>query len=419
MGSQKKVAIIGGGVVGLCSAYYLHAAGHLVTVLERSAKNDKKGCSFGNAGYVCPSHFVPLAAPGMINKGLMWMLDPESPFYVRPRLNKDLLKWLFEFKKATRLDRVENAMPVLKDLGVLSRELFGELEMALDFSLEKKGLIMMCQDQKTLDKEAVLADRAKELGLEAKVLSNEDISKLQPRVLFSGAGGVMYPSDAHLVPAQLMKALREGLDDKGIVFVNETEATGFEVNGDKLTAILTTNGKHVADDFVLTAGSWSPLLANELGINLPIQVGKGYSLTVQGMGKLMDVPGILVEGKVAVTPMENDLRFAGTMEIVGYENRINPKRISGMLKSIVKAYPEIDIDRIKCTPPWFGFRPCSPDGLPYIGRFNRYRNLIAASGHAMLGVSLSAATGKLVGEIVSGLAPSIALDLFSPDRYNR
>lgn len=419
MESQKKVVIIGGGAVGLCSAYYLHGVGHHVTVLERSSKDDKKGCSFGNAGYVCPSHFVPLAAPGMINKGLMWMLDPESPFYVRPRLNKDLLKWLLEFKKATNLTRVDKAIPALKDLGALSRELFDELENSLDFSLEKKGLIMMCQDQKTLDKEAMLAVRAKELGLEARVLSNEDISKLQPSLLFAGAGGVLYPGDAHLVPAQLMKALREDLGDKGIVFVNNTEATGFEVIGDKLTAVLTANGKHVADDFVLTAGSWSPLLAKELGIKLPIQVGKGYSLTVEGMGELLDVPGILVEGKVAVTPMENDLRFAGTMEIVGYENHINPKRINGMIKTIAKAYPEIDIDRIKATSPWFGFRPCSPDGLPYIGRFNRYSNLIAASGHAMLGVSLSAATGKLVGEIVSDLAPSVTLDLFSPERYNR
>ena len=419
MESQKKVVIIGGGVVGLCSAYYLHAAGHHVVVLERSSKDDKKGCSFGNAGYVCPSHFVPLAAPGMINKGLMWMLDPESPFYVRPRFNKELLNWLIEFKKATGLNRVEKAIPALKDLGVLSRELFSELESSLDFSLETKGLIMMCQDQKTLDKEAALAVRAKELGLEAKVLSSEDISKLQPKLLFSGAGGVLYPGDAHLTPIQLMKALREDLCDKGVVFVNDVEATGFEINGDKLTAVLTTNGKYMADDFVLTAGSWSPLLAKELGINLPIQVGKGYSLTVEGMGELLDVPGILVEGKVAVTPMENDLRFAGTMEIVGYENRINSKRISGMIKTIVKSYPQIDIERIKNTLPWFGFRPCSPDGLPYIGRFNRYSNLIAATGHAMLGVSLSAATGKLVGEIVSHRTSSVALELFAPDRYNR
>lgn len=419
MKDKKEVIVIGGGVIGLSCAYFLTQEGHKVRLIDRMPEGDKKGCSFGNAGYVCPSHFVPLAAPGMITKGLKWMLNPESPFYVKPRLNADLLRWMINFKRATSSRRMERAIPVLKDLGILSRELFEQMEASLDFTLVKKGLIMLCIKQASLDEESDLAKRANAFGINAKTLSSQDISAMQNGLSLDAEGGVIYPTDGHLVPEELMASLSTELRSRGVEFSYSTEVLDFVKEGPMITAIQTDGEMLEADEFVLAAGSWSPLLAKKLRLNLPIQVGKGYSLTVPGMGSMLQVPMILLEGKVAVTPMGNDLRFAGTMEITGYDQSVNPKRISGMLKTIASYLPELPLDQLRDVAPWSGFRPCSPDGLPYIGRFRDHQNLVAATGHAMLGLSLSAVTGKLVSQVISGQMPSVELSALSPDRYNR
>lgn len=419
MKDKKEVIVIGGGVIGLSCAYFLTQEGHKVRLIDRMPEGDKKGCSFGNAGYVCPSHFVPLSAPGMITKGLKWMLNPESPFYVKPRLNVDLLRWMLNFKRATSARRMERAIPVLKDLGILSRELFDQMEESLDFTLVKKGLIMLCINQESLDEESSLAKRANAFGIDTKTLSKQDISAMQKGLSLEAAGGVIYPTDGHLVPGELMTSLSAELRSRGVELSYSTEVLDFVKEGSLIKAIQTDGEMLEADEFVLAAGSWSPLLAKKLMLNLPIQVGKGYSLTVPGMGSMLQVPMILLEGKVAVTPMGDDLRFAGTMEITDYDQRVNPKRISGMLKTIASYLPELPIDQFRDVAPWSGFRPCSPDGLPYIGRFRDYQNLVAATGHAMLGLSLSAVTGKLVSEVISGQMPSVELSALSPDRYNR
>jgi len=418
MKEKKDVLVIGGGVIGLCCAYFLTQEGHRVRIIDRMPEGDKTGCSFGNAGYVCPSHFVPLAAPGMITKGLKWMLNPESPFYVKPRFNTDLIRWVLNFKRATSLKRMEGAIPILKDLGIHSRELFEQMESSLGFTLVKKGLIMLCKEQVSLDEEIGLAQRANEFGIGASSLSSQDISSLQNGLSLKAAGGVIYPTDAHLEPGEFMGSLYSDLKAKGVEFHHSAEALDFVKEGSRIKAIKTDGKLLEAEEFVLAAGSWSPLLAKKLGLNLPIQVGKGYSLTVPGMGSMLEVPMILLEGKVAVTPMGDDLRFAGTMEITGYDQRVNPKRISGMLKTIASYLPDLPIDRIKDVAPWSGFRPCSPDGLPYIGRFRDHENLVAATGHAMLGLSLSAVTGKLVSEVISEQMPLVELNSLSPDRYN-
>jgi D-amino-acid dehydrogenase len=293
------------------------------------------------------------------------------------------------------------------------------MEASLNFTLIKKGLIMLCINQESLDEESGLAKRANAFGIDAKTLSKQDISAMQKGLSLEAAGGVIYPADGHLVPGELMTSLSAELRSRGVEFSYSTEVLDFVKEGSIIKAIQTDGEMLEADEFVLAAGSWSPLLAKKLGLNLPIQVGKGYSLTVPGMGYMLQVPMILLEGKVAVTPMGDDLRFAGTMEITGYDQRVNPKRISGMLKTIASYLPELPIDQFRDVAPWSGFRPCSPDGLPYIGRFRDHQNLVAATGHAMLGLSLSAVTGKLVSEVISGQMPSVELSALSPDRYNR
>jgi len=416
MSTSKNIAIIGGGVIGLCCAYYLNKEGHKVKIFDRLPEGDTEGCSFGNAGYICPSHFLPLAAPGMINMGLKWMLDAESPFYIKPRFNAELILWLFKFSKAATRARSEISIPTLRDMGIASRELFNEMEGKIDFKLHQKGLLIVCQTQQMMDEEGALAIRVREFGMEATVMDRDGIRK-NTDLDIKAIGAIHYPMDAHMDPSEFMAAIRKHLITAGVEFVNSTEITSFEIENGSIKQVNTTSGDYIADEFVLSAGSWSGDLAKQLGLNMPIQAGKGYNLTVEGMGELISTPMILAERKVAITPIGSKLRFAGTMEIAGIDLSINPKRIDGILKSVKLYLPGIDIERIRSVKPWAGLRPVSPDGLPYVGRFTKYSNLIAANGHAMLGLSLSAITGKLVSQIVSDEDPSIDIALLSPDRY--
>ena len=415
---SKHVLIIGAGVIGLSTAYYAARRGHRVTVLDREAAAHE-GCSFGNAGMVVPSHFVPLAAPGMVALGLKWMWNPESPFYVKPRLSWELLDWGWKFWRAANAAHVARSAPLLRDLHSASRACFEELSElpGNDFGLVKKGLVMLCKTQHTLDAEARMAERARALGVEAQVLDARQTTALDPGVRMDVAGSVYFPKDCHLWPNRFMSGLRQQLEKLGTTFLWNTEVTGFTQHASRITAALSTAGKFEADEFVLCGGSWSPLLARQLGLRLPMQAGKGYSLTLPKPRQLPQICAIFTEARVAVTPMCGALRFGGTMEIAGLNETINPARVRGILKSIPRYYPEFTIQDFDGVEPWRGLRPCSPDGMPYLGRTAKCANLILATGHAMMGLSLGPITGRLVAEIISGEKPGFDLALLDPDRY--
>lgn len=428
-----NTTIIGSGVIGLFSAYYLNQQGHEVTIIERSNGDD--GCSMGNAGMIVPSHFIPLAVPGMIEKGIKWMFNSESPFYVKPRLNLDLLSWGLKFYQAANKKQVERAMPALRDISLLSKALYQDLAKIpnFDFSFEEKGLMILCKTSHVYEEEIAVAKQANELGLKTKTLNINELHQLEPEVKPDVAGAIFYEGDAHLYPNQLVKKLKTHLEKQGVKFLYNTEVTGFEVEKDQIKSIKikqsvgeSTPQRNAAcsslitQHLIIATGSWSPILTKLLDLNLPMQAGKGYSVTnEQKIDKKLNIPSILMEARVAITPMSDNLiRFGGTMEIGGLNDEINMNRVRGIIKAVPNYFPDYRIDMPQKEQIWYGLRPCSPDGLPYIGRTNKYKNLVIASGHAMMGVSLAPATGKLVQQIIDNQQTTLDIELYKPERYD-
>jgi D-amino-acid dehydrogenase len=414
---SKHVVIIGSGVIGLSTAYYCAQRGHRVTVIERSPMQ-RDGCSFGNAGMIVPSHFVPLAAPGMVALGLKWMWNPESPFYIKPRLNLDLLDWAWKFWQASTLQRVAKAAPLLRDLNFASRACFEELASNLDdFALVKRGLLMYCKTQHALDEEAKFAKQANELGISAEVLDSKKASELDPSITVDVAGAVYFRKDCHLSPDRFMASLLSACQATGVDFEWNADVTSIEHTQSRIHSLKTEDKTFEGDEYVICGGSWSPQLAAQLGLRIPLQAGKGYSLTLLKPPQLPQMCSIFTEARLAITPMNGALRIGGTMEIAGLNETINPARVRGIMKSIPQYFPAFSEQDFAGITPWRGLRPCSPDGLPYVGRTTKFTNLSLATGHAMMGLSLGPITGKLMSQVMSGEVAEYDLSLLSPDRY--
>lgn len=412
---NKSVIVIGGGIIGLCSAYYLQKEGHQVTIIDQS--NMDVGASYVNAGFVSPSHIIPLSAPGVMKKGLKWMFNPASPLYIKPRLDPDFLKWTYAFNKSCTADHVKKAIPSIKDLTLLSQELYNDIKANEHFTFQykKEGLLMLCQTQKALEEEMENAEMAINEGLDVQEVTLEDLKQLEPNVNLNVIGGTYYRSDSHSTPSEFMTEMKTYLKSKGVVFHPNEKVEDLELKDRKITALMTKNQKLKADEFVLAAGSWSALLSKKVGIHLLLQAGKGYRInTTKPTG--IKLPAILMESKVAVTPMNGFTRFAGTMEIGGINDKINKTRVNAIANAVTKYYPEIALTEIEKDDVASGLRPVSPDGLAYIGRSSKCSNLTIATGHAMLGWSMGTGTGKLVSELISEKSPSLNLDMFNPDR---
>lgn len=416
---MKHVGIVGGGIIGLSSAYYLRKAGFAVTVFDQGSFDE--GCSFGNAGMIVPSHFVPLAAPGMVAKGIRWMFDSSSPFYVRPRLNLSLLGWGLKFYRHANRRHIERSMPALSALSLFSKLRYRELatELPFDFGYHERGLLMLFQDAAVEHEEQETAHLAGTLGIEARMLSLPEIQSMEPDVRVSARGGAYYPGDAHLTPSALLSGWIGYLKQLGVAFEGNAHVHDFIHDAGKVREIRTTRGLFPADLWVVAGGSWSGWLSSALGLHLPLQAGKGYSFTLKDVQKNTRIPTIFLEARVAVTPMGRDLRFGGTMEISGINHTVNMNRVKGIVNSIRRYYPDMEVAVPEPGKVWHGLRPCSPDGLPYIGYTRRRKNVIVATGHAMMGLSLGPGTGKIVCDLAEGKEPEVDLTLFDPDRFDR
>ena len=413
---MKRVIIIGGGVIGLSAGLECARRGHQVTIIEDAP--ERRGASFGNAGFVCPSHFIPLAAPGMVALGFKWMWNPESPFYIQPRLSWDLAMWALRFWRAGTSERVGRAAPLLRDLHLASRAAFvrfaGEGE---DFGLVTNGLLVLCKTQHGLDEEAHTVAMARDLGIAAVMLDAKQTAALDPGVTMDILGAAYFPGDCHLQPARFVAAIERRLLAAGGELRFGPRVTGWRRSGSRLGAVQTTEGDAAADEFILAGGAWSSGLVRGLGLRLPMQAGKGYSLTLPNPIETPRICSILKEARAAVTPMGGALRFGGTMEIAGFSEEINPRRVAGILKSVPRYFPKFRREHFEGIQPWCGLRPCSPDGLPYLGRTRAAANLIVATGHAMMGLSLAPVTGEIVARVLNDEPPCFDLALLSPDRY--
>ncbi|QNN43809.1 NAD(P)/FAD-dependent oxidoreductase [Pedobacter roseus] len=409
---MSKVLIIGGGIVGLTSAYYLQKKGYEVTILDKGDITDN--CSFGNAGMIVPSHFVPLAAPGMLKQGIRWMFDSKSPFYVRPSLNGNLINWGLKFMKYATAKHVSQSAEPLRDLSLLSKKLYEDLakEPDFDFELTHNGILAYYKTEKAGEEEAHLAARAIELGLDMAVLSAAECSVLQPDLKLDVLGAVHYRCDAHLYPAKLMNALLKYLTANGVKIERGKEVDKIETAGNRIMKVFTGNEAWDADQYVIATGSWSPAVAKMADIKISLMPGKGYSFMEPEPQNRLTIPALLCEARVAITPMNGQIRYGGTMELDKINTRINMQRVKGIVESVPAYFPDLKPAIPAEKDIWYGFRPSSPDGLPYIGRSNKRENLVIATGHGMMGLSLGPATGLLVSQLIDGAATELELKPF-------
>jgi len=415
MSSPHHIVVIGGGAVGLCSAHYLRLEGHGVTVLETGRAGQR--CSLHNAGLIVPSHVVPLASPGIIGKGVRWMMRRDSPFYLKPRLNPSFLRWAWLFRRSSSQDVSARSMLVLQSLFAAGSGLFEQLaqEDGMAFGLEHRGLLMLSRTEKgrrALEEEAELARR---MNVACELLDTPALAALQPHTPFREVSAVHYPDDAHLSPALLVEQLKSLVLRQGVRIREGVRFLGWERGGSGVAAVRTGEGTFRADTFVLAGGAWSGALARRLALRLPLEAGKGYSLTQPVPEWRGTMPLLLTEDRVAVTPLDGHIRFAGTMEIAGLDEKISAHRLRAIARAVPR-YLEIPEPRLDGEL-WSGLRPCSPDGLPYIGRFAEAPNLIAATGHAMLGITLAPVTGRLVADIIARRPAPVELAPLSPDRF--
>lgn len=412
---MKKVVIIGGGIIGLSTAYYLRKEGYQVTVVDKS--NFTKGASYVNAGYITPSHIVSLAAPGMITKGLKWMLNPASPFYVKPRFEFDFLRWGLAFKRSASHEKVERSMKIIKAINIFSRELYQEMKDSGDFKFhyDHNGLLMAYQSEKAGEEEWKVGQKGIELGLKVENLSNEEVQKMQPNANLDVKGAVFYHSDGHMTPHEFMKDMLSYLMKNGVEVLANEEVKDLEFSNKTISKVITDQREILADEFVLATGSWSPLLSKKLGLKLLVQAGKGYRINISRETGIT-LPTILIEAKVAVTPMNGFTRLAGTMEIGGINHNIDPIRVNAIANAGARYFKGLKVTEQEKADAQCGLRPVSPDGLPFIGKSTICNNLTIATGHAMMGWSMGPATGKLVTEIISDSKTSLDLNPYKVDR---
>jgi len=414
---MKKVIIVGGGINGLCAAYYLQKNNHEITVIDRG--DISNNCSFGNMGFLSPSHFIPLASPGIIAEGLKYMLDSTSPFYIKPRLNMPFIQWAFSFYKNSNQKTVEKNSPYLSNLLNLSRRLMNEIrdEIGDIFEMEEIGCMMMCHGQKAFEDEIKVSKAAKKLNLGVEIINRQELQKMEPDVELDIYGAVLFKDDAHIHPGKFMVAMKTFLEKKGVNFQLNTSVTGFRKGHKKIEEVITDKGNFSGDEIILTPGSWLPEVAKMAGIHLLLQGGKGYSYTYDYIEKNIRYPAILVDGRCAITPWGHQLRIGGTMEFSGNNNNILVKRMEGIYKSVKLFYPGLKINFPPEEKIWTGLRPVSPDGLPYIGKVRNYENLLISGGNAMLGISEGAASGLIISDVVDNLSTPIDISAFKVERF--
>lgn len=414
---SKTAIVIGGGIIGLSSAYYLQQAGWQVTVIDKG--NRRNNCSTGNAGYICPSHFVPLATPGIVAQGMKWMLNSRSPFYVQPRLSWPLIEWGLQFMRSATAQHVQNSARPLRDIALFSMACYEELkkEPGFDFFYAHDGMLEAVQTAENAHHAQETAAQARDLGLDAEWLDKDGVKAIEPDVDMNIRGAIWFRCDAHCNPEQLVQNLEQVLLQKGAKLLTDTEVTGFERKNGRISSVATPAEKHEADLVVLATGSWSREMAAKLDLKLPLVAGRGYSFLTDIEQFPLRRPVILTEGRVAVSPFEKQIRFGGTMEITAIDSPPRYKRVEGIVQSARDFFPGLQLEQPKPEEIWYGYRPCSADGLPYIGRLQKKPNVIVATGHSMLGLSLGAGTGKLVAELAEEKVGSVDLGSFRVERF--
>ncbi len=413
---SDRVAVVGGGVIGACAAYYLARAGFRVAVLDR----DRFGaaCSHANCGFVCPSHALPFAAPGAVWSTLRTLFQRNSPLKVRPSVVIRNLGWFLNFARRCNNRDMLSAGRAIGALLNSSRTLFDELlrEERLECEWQTLGLLFVFRTAGPFEHYArVDGLTRREFGLGARRLESAELAALEPALKPGMAGGYLHETDAHLRPDRLMAELKRILLARGVTVREQCEATGFARENGIAKAVRTKEGDIEAEHFVVATGAWAPFLNRELGCRVPILPGKGYSITMPRPAQCPTHPMIFEEDRVAVTPFASGYRLGSTMEFAGYDESLNRSRLS-LLTDAAKTYLRDPLAE-PVQEEWWGWRPMTYDGLPVIDWTPAMRNVLIAAGHNMLGLSMATATGKLVAELLGGSTPHIDPAPYSLTRF--
>jgi len=416
---KKKIIIIGAGTIGLHCAYFLNKNGHEVEIIEAASETDTNGCSYGNCGLIVPSHFVPLASPGMLKSGLKMMFDSKSPVSLPALKNIGHIPWFAKFIKAANVEHVRRSALTLFSLNSESKKLYREIHSQYPENLEwqEKGLLMTCTTSKGFEEEIEIAKVANELGIGTKILDAGGLKNIEPDVKFNVSGAVWYECDAHIHPAKYLQWLKNELKRQGVKFHYQTRLINLKTQNRKIIKAETETTGFMADEYVLAAGIYSKELAKNLGFSLPLISGKGYSIDFPDTPLKLKIPVILTEAKIALTPFVGSLRLGSGMEFNGKTGQINMQRVQAILDRTHAALPDFPKVKARKLKIWEGLRPVTPDGVPLIGRTKHIENLIVAAGHAMMGVSLAPITGKIISDLVDGKSEGHFSDIYRLNRF--
>ena len=415
MEAKKDVIIIGGGVIGLATAHYLLEKGTRVRIIERNEIG--KGASHGNCGLLCFSDMIPLCAPGTVSHEMMRTVKGISPLYVQPTTDLGRLLWLLKFALKCNAAHVKQASKDKYDFLAYSMGLFDDLleQEAIPCDFEKKGLLTVFKDKKYFEKyqstNAVMA----QFGMGGKKIGGDDLYKFEPALKNDLAGAWFTPDDWHLRPDMMMASWRKYLSQNNVTIEEHNRVLDFEIKQGTITRVRTIKGEYTADAFVLATGAWTPETAEKLNLSIPIQPGKGYSITMERPGLCPVYPCLLYEKSMVATPWRSGYRLGGTMEFSGYNDYLNPKRLSRLVDGAKTYLKDPMGDPI--LEEWTGLRPMVYDDMPVIDRAEQLDNLVIATGHGMLGLTLGPGTGKIVSDLIYDLQPDIDIQPFSLTRF--
>jgi D-amino-acid dehydrogenase len=410
---EPEVAIIGAGSLGLMTALELARRGTPPLILEQGP-DVLSGCSSGSAGLLSPAHSTPLATPGAVKEGLQHMLRRDSPFSMRPR--PGLLLWLLRFMAAANRAQVSLGTELIRDFSFASLDLHRKLaEEGLDTGLEERGALNIYETEEAYESGVAEAEQLSLHGIKSRVLTGDEAREFEPGLSGQVVGGVFYPDEAQCDPERFMLAIARAAVTAGAVLRTRAEVLDAEMSSRRLVTLNTTIGDIRPQQVVVANGAWTAQLSRRIGLPIPVQGGKGYHIDFTPAGTDPTVPVYMQEARVIATPYTDHLRLAGTLQLSGLSMKVDRMRVSSILASGMRTLRGIGAGRV--TEVWRGIRPCTPDGLPILGRSERLENVVLATGHAMKGLHLAPETGRVVAQVVLGEEPSRDLHPFSPDRF--
>ena len=414
--ANNSAIVVGAGHIGIACAHYLQKDGYDVTVVDRGTVGG--ACSQANCGFLVPSHVLPLTAPDAIWTGMKSVFQPKAAFRVKPQLRPALYRWMIEFGRRCTKRQMLEAGKVLHEILEASMLEFQELfsDPALDCEWQDNGMLFVFRNDDALQDFARMDDMLiDEYGLAARHIPGDELTEFEPALLDDLAGAYYYKGDSHLRPNKLNEVWSQRLREKEITFVEQCRVDAVETQDGQVTGLLTPDGKMTADHYVFAAGAWSSNFADSLDCNIPVEPGKGYSVTMSRPEITPSHPMLIPEKHIGVTPFQTGYRIASMMEFVGFDKSIPRARIQQLKDSAVPYLktPEGPVEEDT----WYGWRPMTWDSLPIIGRVPRLSNALLATGHNMLGLSLAPMTGKAIADLIAERPTDLPMEALSPTRF--